>query len=760
MLDASDDALIVCGLDGKILFANRAVTRAFGWPADEVVGSDVGELLWPQSTAPASERLAALARTGDHACEDLPVRCRNGSHQWFQISRSVLRDQAGRPLGVVGSAKSIADEKELEKFFALSPDLLCVASTAGYFVRVNPAFTDILGWSERELVERPYAEFVHPDDRAATEAESTKLAAGGTTVSFENRFRTRDGQYVWFLWKAISCPEEGCIYAAARDINARKEAEQDARRARCDLERRVEARTKELHQSEQRYRDVFEHAPLGIAHKTLGGVFLSANHALADILGYESPDELLDVSAPREVYVDPADREALLAALDDTDRVTNREVQWRRKDGHIIWVRLDLIKVLHDDGGAVRYLQVFVHDITNERTLQDQLQQSQKMEAVGTLAGSIAHDFNNLLTPILSNAEFLMDDLEPAEQPWQDAKEIRDTARRAMALTRQILTFGRKQLFRPTRLDLSEVVSAVQPMLKHVIRENVRIRLDTADEPRWVETDRGQLEQVLLNLVINARDAMPAGGEITIETSEVHLDEHYTGVHAEVEPGRYGLLAVSDTGHGMDEETRRRVFEPFFTTKGPDRGTGLGLSTVYAIVRRSGGHVQVYSEPGQGTVFRIYLPASEAWEPVSGSSPPARPQRLGSAATVLVVEDDARVRTSAVRALRAAGYRVLEAEDGETAMETLRAHLDGVQLLLTDVVMPGMSGVELAREARALRPELAVVFLSGYTEATALRRGILAEDAPFLQKPFTPAALQRKVSEVLEHDAEHRGPEG
>jgi two-component system, cell cycle sensor histidine kinase and response regulator CckA len=390
-------------------------------------------------------------------------------------------------------------------------------------------------------------------------------------------------------------------------------------------------------------------------------------------------------------------------------------------------------------------------DLTELRALESQYRQAQKMEAVGRLAGGIAHDFNNILTAILGTAEFLADTIEPDSPAGRDLKEIEKAATRAAGLTRQLLAFSRKQILEPQLIDVNDLVRNLETMLRRLIGETVELRTVPAAGLATVRADVGQLEQVLVNLVVNARDAMPSGGRLTIETADVELDSQQVKGRASVTPGRYVLLSVSDTGSGINSETKAHLFEPFFTTKAPGKGTGLGLATVYGIVQQSGGHVWVYSEPALGATFKIYLPYVAGTPAASPRTPVV--EAPDGTETVLVVEDEAEVRRITVRILEAHRYTVLEARDAKEALE-LAASPNLIDLLITDVVLPGMNGRELATLLAVSRPDMRVLYVSGYADHAIVQHGNLEAGLAFLQKPFTPNGLARKVREVLDARAE------
>ncbi|HEX4602218.1 MAG TPA: response regulator [Gemmatimonadales bacterium] len=514
-----------------------------------------------------------------------------------------------------------------------------------------------------------------------------------------------------------------------------------------ERELREAAGRRERVRAETALRTLVEQAPVGIYRSTPAGRFLSANLALARILGYESPADLLQLDMARDVYADPAERQRLL----DRDSYSERdydevEATWQRQDRRRLTVQLS-VRAVRTRDGAIEYYETFVRDVTEQRRLEGQLLQAQKMEAVGRLAGGVAHDFNNLLTVILSYSDLLLEDL-PAEAPDRDdVQEIRKAAIAASSLTRQLLAFSRQQVLEPRVLDVNAVVAGTEKLLTRLLGEDVHLTTTLAQDLGTVKVDPGQLEQIIMNLAVNARDAMPRGGRLTIETGNVEMDEVYVRGHPLAQPGRYVMLAVSDTGVGMDAVTQARIFEPFFTTKEVGKGTGLGLATVYGIVKQSGGSIWVYSEPGHGTSFKIYLPRVDG---PAEPAPAALPQVVDGSETVLVVEDVAAVRVVAREMLERHGYTVLEAADGAMALGLAEKHYGEIQLLLTDVVMPDVSGRELADRLVALRPQLKVLFMSGYTDDAIVRHGVLQEGIAYLQKPFTRDSLARKVRKVLD----------
>ncbi|MEW6669825.1 MAG: PAS domain S-box protein [Thermodesulfobacteriota bacterium] len=505
-------------------------------------------------------------------------------------------------------------------------------------------------------------------------------------------------------------------------------------------------------QSAAMLRSIFDNAADGIllaeaeSHR-----FVSGNKAICSMLGY-SMDEVKNLSVEDIHPVEDLPR--VIAEFERQMKgeiALARDVPVKRKDGSVFFADVHSSPIELD--GRSHMLGVF-RDITERKQadeerakLQVQLLQARKLEAVGKLTGGIAHDFNNLLTPIIGNADMALSDMSRDNPLYEAIEEIRNAGARAASLTRQLLAFSRKQILQPEILDLNQVLRDMEKMLRRIIGEDIQLETVLSPDLGPVEADVGQMEQVLMNLVVNARDAMPKGGKLTLETKNVELDESYAANHVAVTPGCYVMLAVSDTGVGMSKDVQDRLFEPFFTTKEKGKGTGLGLSTVYGIVKQSKGNIWVYSEPGQGSTFKVYLP--RVTEAARTAERPGKEESLQGSGTVLVVEDDEMVRKLAQKALTKYGYAVLCARGGEEAKRMCREHGEQIRLMVTDVVMPGMSGKELAEELQRIQPGVKVLFMSGYTDNAIVHHGVLDRGVAFLQKPFTPDDLARKVREVL-----------
>jgi PAS domain S-box-containing protein len=518
----------------------------------------------------------------------------------------------------------------------------------------------------------------------------------------------------------------------------------------CWFNAALRAAQEGLRRSEMNFRSLVTNAPYGICRCDARGYLLDVNPALVSMLGGESATELVGRNLST-LYADGQQWFLLTDYFRQFQEFHNLVAEWRRKDGSTTVVRLSG-HAITGENKAITY-ELFTEDVTERRALEQQLRQSQKMEAIGRLAGGIAHDFNNLLMVISGYSEFLLERLGPDPTLRGPAQEIATAAERATSLTRQLLAFSRKQMLAPKVLDLNGVVTENLKMLTRLIGEDIDLVMIPGEELWPVKADPGQIEQVILNLAVNARDAMPHGGKLTIETANVTLDENYARLHAPLKPGDYVMLAISDTGVGMDQETQSHIFEPFFTTKGP-KGTGLGLSTVYGIVKQSGGYVWVYSEAGKGTSFKVYLPQATVMGEIAAESAATTTATSAPAAqageTILVVEDEVNLRRLTRQFLENQGYTVLEAADGAVATQICVAHEGIIHLLLTDVIMPGMNGRELAKRVSEIRPNIKVLYMSGYTENAIGHNGTLDAGVTLLQKPFTLHALKAKVREVLD----------
>jgi PAS domain S-box-containing protein len=518
------------------------------------------------------------------------------------------------------------------------------------------------------------------------------------------------------------------------------------------LEKRIEERTATLEalqsaeaalvESERAFRSTFDDAPLGIAQISVDGTWIRVNRHLESILGWNA-DELTGRSLFDLFHPDRPAGDLITAA----DQPGDREERVRRKDGQFVWVRLTISPV-RTRSGEPQHLIVILEDVSERRQLEERLRESEKLEAIGRLAGGVAHDFNNLLTAIIGYAQLVADSLDPDDPKAEDVAEIIKAAERSAALTGQLLAFSRKQVLIPAIIDVNTLVRDTSVLLRRVIGEHIDLVTRLTPDLEPVSADRTQLEQIVINLAANARDAMPSGGRLTIETSNTTIDAADFTDRAS-DRGRYVMLAVSDTGMGMDAETKLRVFEPFFTTKEQGRGTGLGLATVYGIVKQSGGFIGVHSEPQQGATFKVYLPAVPAGKPAATQRETKHSQKTGNA-TILVVEDERAVRTMTRLILERAGYHVVEAAAPDEAREVFQSRASNIDLMISDVVMPGAHGPALFKQLVADHPSLRVLYMSGYTDDEVIRAGRLEGGENFMEKPFTSQRLLERVREILD----------
>lgn len=742
------------GPDEQWLYCSPSCERITGYPAQYFLDDPafLAQITHPDDRLLLTHHLAEIENPSQVENVDFRIIHRDGTIRWLNHVCRPIWGQDMQWLGRRSSNRDITERKQTENALRESEtryrliadhvnDIVWQMDKDLRFVYTSPAVEHILGYSAEEVYQLPVTDLFNAESIAFMQRViQSRLGGSREEVITPNAFKMRhkDGHLVDV--EVVSSPifdQSGQLWGFAgitRDITERKRAEET------------------LRASEIRFSTIFHASPAAIAITRLAdNQFIDVNKTWQTMTGYTYTEVIGHTPFDLNLWVKPEQRAALIKMLGEQGMARD-EVQIRHKSGQIVYVLMsvDLIKLADEP-----YLLTMAQDITERKQLAAeneqlaaQFYQAQKLESIGRLAGGIAHDFNNLLVPIIGYTELGMLKLSPDSPLYADLKRIKDAGDRAANLTKQILAFSRQQMLEMKPVDLNQVISEFEPMLRRLIGEDINLQLHLAVNLPSLRGDKGQLEQILLNLAVNARDAMPDGGALTIETAQIVLDKAYVAKHPEAQPGPHALLVVSDTGQGMDAATLQRIFEPFFTTKGQGKGTGLGLATVFGIVKQHGGNIWVYSEPGQGTSFKIYLPlvaapaaAVEAEQSASGP--------LNGQETVLLVEDEVSVRQLACDTLALYGYQVLAAAEPEKGLALAAAHQGPIHLLLSDVVMPQMRGPELAKRLITLHPEMKVLYMSGYTDQTITNHGIEPGQS-FLQKPFNLNNLMQKVREVLD----------
>jgi two-component system cell cycle sensor histidine kinase/response regulator CckA len=689
---------------------------------DQTLAEHVGASALLLRTPDFDDELAALIQLLDHKQTPHVRVSRTSAYEEH------LRTNAHQLTKLLGRAETA--EGLYRALFNSANDAISVMSADGICLEANARWGEITGRDPRELVGRTVRDFAAPGQADANADGYLRAVQAGSNRIPAVPIAKADGAIVYldFALSNIEVGGETRIFAIGRDVTEQTLA---ARR---------------LAISEEKHRNLLERLPDVVWTTRLDGTitFMTAN--AEQVLGYTSEELMAEDLAVRMERVHPHDRERVQAAYGNfTESGVPFDLEYRRqrKDGGWIWLRNRATATYQRDG--IRYIEGMISDITERKRLEDSFHLAQRMEAMGQLTGGIAHDFNNILCVILAMGQLLSEDLGPQDPRRADAQEIVTAAERAAALTRQLLAFSRHQILEPTVVDVNTALHGIEKMLRRLIGEDIALSVLPGEGAGSVRVDVGQLEQVIMNLAVNARDAMPHGGQLVIETGNVDIDDDDDAAELGAAPGSYVMIAVSDTGCGMNAETRRRIFEPFFTTKEIGKGTGLGLATCYGIVKQSGGHISVRSELEQGSIFEIYLPRVDSAVDV------ARPRRtavLDGHETILLVEDDERVRTSVARMLTPRGYRLLVAPTPGAAVELAAAN--PIDLVLSDVVMPHASGPTVVARIEELIGKIRVLYMSGYTDHPHLRIDQLADGVNFVQKPFGPETLARKVREALD----------
>jgi PAS domain S-box-containing protein len=777
IIENAPEAISIVDEEVRVLRINGEFTRLYGFTADEAAGKRLDQLIVPPDRNAETAWIGESVKTERKLSLETRRQRKDGSLVEVLLSTSPVMLN-GKRVGAYASYRDITEQKRAEELNAALYAIAARSQSAEDLQQFFAAIHNILGQlmnarnfyislydPQSQLLSFPY--FVDEQDstpapkplgRGLTEyvlRSGESLLA--TPAVFEELVRRGEVELIgapsldWLgvpLKSGTACI--GALVVQSYNENARF-GERDREILKFvsqQLAAAIEHKRYEeaLRRSEARSRSLILSAAFGICRCTLAGRFLDVNPALINMLGHGSVEDLLQLDVRREVFVNPLELDRLAEDCRRTGSLNGVEVQWKRKDGSVIIVRLSGCAAISADEPE-EVLELIAEDITERRQLEEQLRQSQKMDAVGRLAGGVAHDFNNLLMVINGYTEVLLEQLEKGSPMHHKVQSIQQAADRAATLTRQLLAFSRKQLLELKVVDVNTVIGDMERLLRPLIGENIELVTRLSTETGHTRADAGQLEQVIMNLVVNAKDAMPEGGKLTVQSSDVTV-RHSFSEHRFIQPGRYAVISVADTGHGMDKETQSRIFEPFFTTKEKGKGTGLGLSTVYGIVKQSNGYVFAQSEPGAGTTFYVYLPRVEdSAEELSPAQ--SQPNEVGGCETVLLVEDEESVRELVRVTLTSRGYNVIEAENGESGLRVAEAFNEDIDILITDVMMPGIGGRELAKKLLLLRPGISVLYLSGYTEDAVVTPGALGPGTGFLQKPFTLQNLAKKVREVL-----------
>ncbi len=692
-----------------------------------------------------SQRTARGERQPSYEVE---VRAKDASVHRLELTEYPVPNVHGDVEFVEGIAHDITDRRHAERRLAENerrlrailenePECVKLVGPDGTVLAMNPAgLVMVEATSEADVVGRSVYDLVCPEHHACYRTLNETVFRG-EVASAEFEIVGQKGTRRWMETRAAPLrDEEGRIFAQlaiTRDVTPRRLAEQA------------------LRASEVKYRAFFEENLAGSYVATPEGRVLACNRSFARMTGFGSVEETAGASL-WSCYPSGEAVESFLETLRRLGRLENHQHELRRKDGTPIHVIENAVGRFNERGDLVE-IHGFLIDDSERRKAEAQLRQAQKIDAVGRLAGGVAHDFNNLLGVITGYCDLLQKDIGARHPGQARLGQIRKAAERAAGLTRQLLAFSRKQVLEPKVLDLNGIVKDIEKMLRRLIGEDIELVTRLQPDLERVKADPGQLEQVIVNLAVNARDAMPRGGRLVIDTSNVDLDDAYARAHPGMKPGVHAMLTVADTGQGMDPDTLLRIFEPFFTTKEVGKGTGLGLAMVYGIVKQSGGYITVYSEPGQGSTFKIYLPRVEAATEAPAAAPTVGGPVRGGTETVLLLEDEASLRAVIRDVLETAGYSVLDAGRPETALSTAEAHDGPIHLMLTDIIMPQMNGREVAQRIRAKRPRVSVLYMSGYTQEIIDHRGILEPGVDFIAKPFEANALLRRVREILDRAA-------
>jgi two-component system NtrC family sensor kinase len=745
LVETAQDAIFTLSPEGTFTTLNPAFETITGWPRAEYVGSNFQSLIHPDDLPLALDTFKRLTAGQTPSPYELRILSQSGEYLTGEII-SAPQIQDGKILGILGIARNITGRKRMEQslkeseakyrdLFENAHDLIQSVDPDGTFQYVNRAWRETLGYTEEEVARITLLDVIHPDSRTHCMEMFQRIAAGEKIDRIGATFVTKDGKPV-IVEGSVNCSMvDGRPVATRgifRNITEHKHTEEFIKNVLDTVDEGFIVISRDFRIASVNKAYCSKHKLP--SHDIIGRHCYEISHHMPSPC-YESGEDC----AVRRTFATGEPHTAVHTHYD--------------KEGNPVYTEVKSFPLKNSRGEIISAIEIH-NDITEKKKLEEQLRHAQKMEAVGTLAGGVAHDFNNILTAIIGYSSLMQMKMDENDPLRSSVNSILASTERAANLTQSLLAFSRKQIITPKHVDMNTIVRRVEKLIERLIGEDIEITQALHGEPLPIKADAGQIEQIMINLATNARDAMPQGGKLTIETGAVELGNDYIKAHGYGKPGKYALLTVTDTGTGMDEKTVERIFDPFFTTKSTGKGTGLGLAIVYGIVKQHSGYISVYSEPGMGTTFKVYLPQIKAViehaEPVSASVP------KGGTETLLVAEDDSSVRNLTTSVLQGFGYTVIEASDGVEAIQKYRDNKDTIQFLILDVIMPRKNGREAYDEIRKINPAVKALFTSGYTAEIIHKKGLLEDGVNFLSKPVSPKELLNKVKEMLDGEARER----
>ncbi len=753
IFENASEGILYLRKSGEIVAANQKLEEVSGYSREELVGSNFySHAMFTPAASEKVERFfqQIVYQNGNPAekpfaghLKDVELVQKNGNQILVEARAAVMQQNGNTVDGILTTLRDVTDRREIETQLALHTAALEATSSGimitdveGQILWVNNALVELTRYDADELLGNTPRIFNSGKHTKAFYREMWETILSGETWQRELINKRKDGTLY---------PEEQSITPVRNEAGIITHFIS----IKQDITERIEAEDA-LHSSEHDFRDIFEQMHDGVFRAAPDGEIVLTNSAFTEMLGYKSVDDVIGANLLEDSFFTGESLKEFKEKLASQDALQNFQATMRTRKEKEILVRLNIHK-RQDNNGGLRYYEGTVEDITEQSALKQQLIQAQKMEAIGQLAGGVAHDFNNLLTVIKGYSQLLLAEIsfDQDHEYYNNLMQIDSAAKRAESLTRQLLAFSRRQILEPKILDLNDIIQNLEKMLRRLIEEDIALTIKFGSELGGIKADSGQIEQVIINMVVNARDAMPEGGKLVVETSNASVGKNSDEVKRGAKPGNYVRLSIADNGIGMDEEIQSKIFDPFFTTKEKGKGTGLGLATVYRIIQQSGGYILVDSTPGVGTTFDLYIPlvSEEVTDEIAQSR---KEQKLEGTETILVVEDESELRKVIIETLEMYGYTVVEAIHSANALSISQEYDDTIHLLLTDVVMPEINGKELADRITSERPDITVLYMSGYTDDVIAQYDIIKKGVRFLQKPFTPMDLGYKIRSVLD----------